>query len=250
MKTFKKSLTILILIISILFINGCTIIKGGDGDDKEIINTIAENGVMTANFSVISYNQLNVPTAIGSGVAYFKESYTDFSYYYVLTNNHVVHNLANFEVRDAYGEKYRAAVIAKDSTYDLAVLKFMSEKTYFVPNLLQSNVNENEKIICLGEPNGIQNTVTLGRVVEYTKVDVDGGSLSLDNGGSQVEFEVIKHDAPINGGSSGGVVLDYNFNIVAINFAASRDKETGKFLASYAVQSTKVIEFLLSKDLA
>ncbi len=249
MKSLKKCITAILLIISLLLINGCTIVKGDSDEDKNIINSIAENQIMTANVSIISSNAFNVPSATGSGVTYFKESYGSTNYYYVLTNNHVVYNLSYFEIRDSYGDIYKATLLSSDSAYDLAVLKFRSEKSYYIPKFVQENIEVNEKVICLGEPNGLLNTVTLGKVIKYTKVTVDGDELSLDNGGSLVEFEVIEHDAPINQGSSGGVVLDYNFNIVGINFAATRETETDKFLSAYAVPSLKVIEFLTNNNL-
>lgn len=250
MKTFKKSIALMLLILSLVFLNGCKIIVGGEDEDKNIINSVVENEIMTANVNVIAKNKLNVPTSLGSGVIYYKESKGISNYYYVLTNNHVIHNLSSFEVYDAYGNLYVASLLANDSAYDLAVLFFKSEKDYYVPKIKNQNPRLYEKVICLGSPNGLINSVTLGEVEKYTKVDVDGGELTLDNGGSQVEFDVIEHSAPIDQGSSGGVVLDYDFNIVGINFAATREKETEKFLSSYAVPSLKIIEFLVANDLA
>jgi serine protease Do len=250
MKRVKKLIAIMLIITSLLLVNGCKITVGEGSKEKDIINAITENKILTTNVNIISSNKLNVPTAMGSGVIYFKESYGTSNYYYVLTNNHVVHNLSFFEICDSFGEIYLSTLVACDSAYDLAVLKFKSDRSYYVSKFKESNIKVDEKIICLGSPKGIINSVTLGEVVKYTKVNVDGGELTLDNGGSQVEFDVIEHNAPINQGSSGGVVMDYDFNIVGINFAASRESETDKFLSAYAVPSLKVIEFLINKNLA
>ena len=66
---------------------------------------------------------------------------------------------------------------------------------------------------------------------------------------SNVKFEVYRHDAPINSGSSGGAILDYNYNIIGINYASSTDAN-GKFLNAFAVPIEKVKEFLLAKSVS
>ena len=61
---------------------------------------------------------------------------------------------------------------------------------------------------------------------------------------SNVTFDVIKHTAFINNGSSGGGLLNYNQELIGINFASSVNSTTEEFVTGYAIPIEKVREFL------
>ena len=235
-------------------------------DYVELINGITET-VMQANVTVFTYMKKVIGNFIsetsraqGSGVIYKKRT-TGYSgnakyKYWVLTNNHVIYqdttkyNLFEYTVTDIYNNEYDATLVAYDATYDLAVLTFEieeSEKVEFTPlNFASSNLSVGDDVISLGQPGGQKNSITLGEVVGFATPSI---TVNPNKAMSNVTFEVYRHNAPIKGGSSGGAILDYNYNIVGINYASSTDAD-GEYLSSFAVPLLKVKEFLLNKGVS
>ncbi|MBQ7906853.1 MAG: trypsin-like peptidase domain-containing protein [Clostridia bacterium] len=152
--------------------------------------------------------------------------YTDLSYAYVITNNHVVTNsaymLKEIVVYDCYGNKHEAelckkgAVDSKSEDYDLALLRFSKGLSEFEPiALAQKDAGVGALVVSLGSPNSQQNTITLGTVY---KVDTSHGEITLN-------FPVTYHTAEIAHGSSGGALLNDRLELVGVNFAGySQDK--------------------------
>ena len=249
-KNFKKLLIIFACVFALIFKSGCTINLIGDAD---VINGLTEKKITTALVKIhttISQNSY----AQGSGAIFLKETgattnnqqvYT----YYAITNNHVVYNAFGFspyKVYDCYGNGFEGQVICKNADYDLAVICFNSTKNYTVLSFANSDASLLDGVIALGNPQGVFNSATLGRVLNYTTVDVDNVSVSECN----VTFEVIKHSAPINTGSSGGVILNYDYQICGVNYACILDDKSKEFIEAYAVSVTKVKEFLTLNDIA
>ena len=75
-----------------------------------------------------------------------------------------------------------------------------------------------------------------GKVVGYDYCNV--GDVT-----SHIDFLCVKHNAWMENGSSGGLLMDLDFNIVGINFAISRST-AGETTASWAVPVSWVKEFL------
>ncbi|MBO5851013.1 MAG: serine protease, partial [Clostridia bacterium] len=199
-------------------------------------------GIIKAVFTVDVYNQVDKNAekcAQGSGVVFFRqEDFGSRFAYYLLTNNHVISNGKSYAVRDCYGKEYSATLVESDANYDLAILKFTATEVYTILNFVKSDVSIGDSVIAVGAPNGQINAVTLGSVVRYTFVTVDGHGSD-----SNVNFKVIEHDAPIYSGSSGGVLLNYSYEICGINYATSAT-EDGEFISAYAVSASKVLEFI------
>ena len=158
--------------------------------------------------------------------------------------------MLEYTVTDIYNNEYDATLVAYDATYDLAVLTFEieeSEKVEFTPlNFASSNLVVGDDVISLGQPGGQKNSITLGEVVGFATPSI---TVNPNKAMSNVTFEVYRHNAPIKGGSSGGAILDYNYNIVGINYASSTDAD-GEYLSSFAVPLLKVKEFLLNKGVS
>jgi S1-C subfamily serine protease len=216
------------------------------GGDKEVINGIQENKVLTSNVTVLVYNYTRKKISQGSGVIYKNEG----DNYYALTNNHVIYEGYYFSVMDAYGDIWDARIEKADENYDLAVLRFRmnTENEFYIPEIVSEDPEVGDNIISITNPLGVVNSVTLGSVKEYLKIDPLDNDTMMDDIGSNVQFEVMKHDAPINSGSSGGAILNYDYKICGINFASGRGKDR-KFISGYAVQPTKILEFLTDNNL-
>lgn len=229
------------------FENGiCTVCD--EVDYPELINIVSTYAIK-ANMTVkTKYHnrsfgmQVDVGHTTGSGVII---DYVDGDYY-LLTNNHVVYSkqlddissYSSYYVYDYLGNEYQATLVAAKAKYDLAIVKFSSEQSYTVLPLEHVNSQKGDLVISLGQPEGQSNTITLGNVQGYGGVSLEGSHSSESN----VTFEVLKHDAYINSGSSGGALLDARLNVIGINYAGALDDD-GTYLASFTIPVEKVYDF-------
>ena len=239
MAKVKKLSLILILVLSLFVSTSCITLV--ESQDTKVINDFTTNGIITATFSVGVHKRLNFrneKVAQGSGIVYSKQDGENgATNYYLLTNNHVISSGTIYSVKDCFGSDYTATLIKNDPNYDLAILKFTAVEDYKILNFTQTDVEVGDKVISVGSPNGQLNAVTFGKVKAYSYVTIDGGE---DD--STVKFKVIEHSAPIYSGSSGGVLLNYNYEICGVNYATYA--EDGVFVSGYAVSTSKVLEFI------
>ena len=265
-----KKLTLLAIIIAVcLALTSCSIIYNGNGGNSggsdgsvDLSNGIITEGIIEANFTVTLNSKRtlyfgNVTAEIssqGSGVVFDKVSLAGGGYtYYVLTNNHVIYqdtegyNRFEYSVRDCYGVVYESSLIAYDPNYDLAVVSFFAEKDYKVLSFATANPKVGDSVVAIGQPTGIINAVTEGKVEKYMAVSVGEEDGNVNVSISNVTFDVIRHSAPLNQGSSGGVLLDKDYKICGINYAAAVVEDSTEFVSGYAVPVLKVKEFLTQK---
>lgn len=207
-------------------------------------NTIKANVTVKSKYSNRAFAGLESVVGVSNGSgAIIKHTENE---YYVLTNNHVVYNESleestshtTYFVIDYIGTEYQATLVARLASYDLAIVKFTSEEAYTVLSLEGGNSEADDLVISLGQPEGQSNTITLGNTVGYTRVALKDTKASESN----VQFNVLHHDAYINSGSSGGALLDAKLNIIGINYAGALD-EDGNNVGSYAIPVEKVYEF-------
>lgn len=232
-----KKIIPIILIVFLINLTACDIYIN---KEKGAINGLYEKEVLTSNVTIKTYVGFETLYSQGSGVIFYK----DESSYYALTNNHVLYGSNSYKVVDCYGDKYWSELIYSDAKYDLAILRFVSEKQdYFVPTIANNDPTEKTPIISIGSPNGIINSISLGIVEKYESVaDVDEQA-TLNEVGSEVSFNVISHTAKVDGGSSGGAIFNYSYEICGINFACGINS-SGEFVSGYAIQPSKILEFL------
>jgi len=230
-----------------------------------LINKVTAD-CMQANFAVYSIHE-NVDIfgrvtaskqTLGSAVLFKKiiiqrsnEQITETEYY-LLTNNHAVdvagqYDLVSFKVKDYRGNVFNAKLVCNMAEYDLAVVKFVindNEYEYNPLYLAQTNPTENVLIIAIGHPQGQANALTVGRVRGYGNPNSSEKTQEVSN----VSFEIIYHDAPIDKGSSGGALISEMGEIVGINFAMTATSTDNDSL-SCAIPPEKIIEFLTANDI-
>ena len=150
----------------------------------------------------------------------------------------------SYEVIDAYGRVHRAEVLYRDAAYDLSLLSISKGlKKLSVAPLATATSEINTPVLAVGSPDGQLNTVTVGAVVDFTKVEIDDISAE-DNA---IDFPVLFHDAPIDNGSSGGALFDGTLSLIGINFAATERDDSFKY--GLAVGADKIREFLQNTSL-
>ena len=129
---------------------------------------------------------------------------------YILTNNHVIENAAEIQVRLSDQRKLPARLVGRDPKTDLAVLKVEADGPLPVAPLGDSDrLRVGQWAIAIGNPFGLDRTVTLG-IISAT------GRMRL--GVSQFE-NFIQTDASINPGNSGGPLLDLDGKVIGVNSA-------------------------------
>jgi S1-C subfamily serine protease len=132
---------------------------------------------------------------------------------HILTNHHVVADAQKLEVTLADGSKWPAKLVGSDPDSDLAVIKIDTpkEKLKVVPMGDSKNLRIGQKVLAIGNPFGLQRTLTTGIVSSLGRtIRSDVGTLIED---------VIQTDAAINPGNSGGPLLNSDGEIVGINSA-------------------------------
>jgi Do/DeqQ family serine protease len=140
---------------------------------------------------------------LGSGVIIDKRGY-------VLTNFHVIRGADAVTVRLSSKQEYRGRTVGVDPKTDLAVVRFEPETEPTTATLGNSDIlRVGEWAIAIGNPFGLDQTVTVGVVSATGRADV--GISSYEN--------FIQTDASINPGNSGGPLVNLRGEVIGINTA-------------------------------
>jgi serine protease Do len=127
---------------------------------------------------------------------------------YIVTNNHVVEGAIKVDVVTESGEIIEAKVVGTDAGTDLALLKVNAEKPFPTVALGKAEAKVGDWVIALGNPFGLEGTVTAG-IVSARGRDIGMGS--YDN--------FIQIDAPVNRGNSGGPTFNQAGEVIGVNTA-------------------------------
>jgi S1-C subfamily serine protease len=131
---------------------------------------------------------------------------------HVVTNFHVIKDAKKLTVTLHNQKTYPAAVVGAEPRKDVAVLRIEAPADSLVPIPRPSTnpvIDVGEKVIAIGNPFGLDQTLTTG-VVSALGREVDG------IGGVTIR-EMIQTDAAINPGNSGGPLLDSSAQLIGMN---------------------------------
>jgi S1-C subfamily serine protease len=130
----------------------------------------------------------------------------------ILTNNHVLGGSQKIVVTFADQSKYDAEVLAKDPANDLGLIRITPRKKLPAMRMGDSDtVQVGQKVLAIGNPFGLDGTLTTGVVSSLQRTIRDEGNRELEG--------MIQTDAAINPGNSGGPLLDSQGNVIGINTA-------------------------------
>jgi S1-C subfamily serine protease len=144
-------------------------------------------------------------TATGSGFVIDSEGH-------ILTNNHVVENAEKVTVKLGESDTVRTAeVVGTDPSSDLALLKIDAPASELHPLKLgdSSKVEVGDPVVAIGNPFGLDRTVTAGIVSALQRQIQAPDGFSISN--------VIQTDAAINPGNSGGPLINAEGEVIGIN---------------------------------
>ncbi|MGB5635357.1 MAG: HhoA/HhoB/HtrA family serine endopeptidase [Waterburya sp.] len=130
----------------------------------------------------------------------------------ILTNAHVVEGSDKVKVTLKDGRTYEGEVMGTDSLTDVAVIKIEAEELPAVAFADSDQLQPGEWAIAIGNPLGLDNTVTTG-IVSAT------GRTSAQVGIADKRVSFIQTDAAINPGNSGGPLLNAKGEVIGINTA-------------------------------
>jgi serine protease Do/serine protease DegQ len=128
---------------------------------------------------------------------------------YILTNAHVVENASEITVTLQDGRDVEAEIVGRDEPSDVAVLKVKADGLTQIPLGDSRKVEVGDFVIAIGNPFGLQHTVTSGII--------SGLSRSGINPDGYEDF--IQTDASINPGNSGGALVNLKGELIGINTA-------------------------------
>ena len=136
----------------------------------------------------------------------------------ILTNAHVVDRSDEVTVTLKDGRTYEGKVMGTDPLTDIAVIKIEAEDLPAVTFADSEQLQPGEWAIAIGNPLGLDNTVTTG-IVSGT------GRSSAQVGIADKRVSFIQTDAAINPGNSGGPLLNAQGKVIGINTAIIRNAQ-------------------------
>ncbi len=128
----------------------------------------------------------------------------------ILTNAHVLEGSDQVTVTIKNGQTYQGRVMGTDSLTDVAVIKIEADSLPAVTFADSDQLQPGESAIAIGNPLGLDNTVTTG-IVSAT------GRTSAQVGVADNRVSFIQTDAAINPGNSGGPLLNAQGEVIGIN---------------------------------
>lgn len=129
----------------------------------------------------------------------------------IVTNYHVIADARQLEVALPDRTKYRAQIVGIDPPNDLAVISIKAPKDHLHPVPIgdSSSLKVGQKVVAIGNPFRLQNTMTTGIVSSL-------GRIIQSNSGDLIH-NIIQTDAAINPGNSGGPLLNAAGEMIGVN---------------------------------
>lgn len=137
---------------------------------------------------------------------------------YILTNNHLVKDAEEITVQMFNGNEFPATKVGCDPSTDIAVLKIKGKDLPTLALADSSNVEIGEWVLAIGNPFGLQASVTTGVISAKGRSDLDI---------VRVE-KFFQTDAAINMGNSGGPLINLDGEVIGMNTAIA--SHTGGYL--------------------
>jgi putative serine protease PepD len=156
--------------------------------------------------------QIEDQTGLGSGIVL--DSAGD-----IVTNNHVVTGATSLTVTTSTGVRYPAKLVGSFAPDDLAVVKVSGAHLKPATFADSSTLKVGDLAIAIGNPLGLQSSVTEGIISGFRQAVAEDNSVTLPS--------VIQTSAAINPGNSGGALVDIEGRVIGIPTLAATDPQLG-----------------------
>ena len=127
---------------------------------------------------------------------------------HIITNNHVVEGATEITVKLSDGRELSAKLVGRDPKTDLALLKVEATGLPTIPMGDSAELKVGEPVMAIGNPFGLEQTVTTG-IVSATGRVIGQGPYD----------DFVQTDASINPGNSGGPLINARGQVIGINTA-------------------------------
>src|SRR3984885_5323836 len=130
---------------------------------------------------------------------------------YIVTNHHVVENASEITITLLDNRTFSAKVIGSDEGADVAVLQAKQPNLTAMPLGDSAKLEVGDYVVAIGNPFGLQHTVTAGIVSALGRSGINPESNGYE--------DFIQTDASINPGNSGGALVNLRGELVGVNSA-------------------------------
>lgn len=182
--------------------------------------TDADEQINVRVYAAVNRSVVNITTASDAGGLFGDETtggtgsgFVIDRQGHILTNFHVVEDADSVQVTLFDGTTHEAQVIGADASNDVAIVRVQAPAARLFPVSLgdSSNLLVGQKILALGNPFGLERTLTTGIISSLDR------SLRAKNG--RMIKGIIQTDAAINPGNSGGPLLNSRGEVIGMNTA-------------------------------
>jgi putative serine protease PepD len=172
--------------------------------------------------------QIQTDQGLGSGIVY--DDRGD-----IVTNAHVAGSATRFVVTPPKGDRHAATLVGSDPGSDLAVIRMSGATPAPATFADSSGVRSGDIVFAIGNPLGLQSSVTQGIVSSVNRSVSEGNGVTLS--------QAIQTSAEINPGNSGGALVDLSGRVIGVPTLAALDPEFGDTQApgiGFAIPSNTV----------
>ncbi|HGY5536413.1 MAG: trypsin-like peptidase domain-containing protein [Prochlorococcus sp.] len=159
----------------------------------------------------------------------------------IFTNAHVVEGAEQVSITLPDGRSYSGKVLGGDPLTDVAVVKVVAEKLPVAPLGNSDTIKPGQWAIAIGNPLGLNNTVTAGIISSVERTNALGA-------GQRVPY--IQTDAAVNPGNSGGPLINSSGQVIGINTAIKVSPGGGLSFAVPINLAKRTAQQILSKGRA
>lgn len=182
-----KRFLLLIITLILTFASGC------GGRTIPVTTPTIEDIIATVSPAVV---RIITQKTMGSGMIIDKEGY-------ILTNSHVVKDIASVKVELSSGEQMMGSVVGRDEINDLAIIKIDRAFPTTVTLGNSSELRSGQEVIAIGYPLDLSGSVTVTKGIVSAIRD----------------YDLIQTDVAINPGNSGGPLINLKGEVIGVNFA-------------------------------
>ena len=150
---------------------------------------------------------------------------------YVITNNHVIENADEINVRLHDGRSFEAELIGTDPEADIAVIKLPISDLIGIDIGDSDDLRVGDFVVAIGNPFGLGQTVTSGIVSAKGRSGL----------GIEGYEDFIQTDASINQGNSGGALVDLRGRLIGINTAILGGRGGGNVGIGFAIPANMAL---------
>jgi Do/DeqQ family serine protease len=144
---------------------------------------------------------------------------------YIVTNRHVIENASEITVTLLDTRRVTASVVGSDEGTDIAVLKVQEAHLAEMPLGDSSHLEVGDWVVAIGNPFGLQHTVTVGIVSALGRTGINPHGYE----------DFIQTDASINPGNSGGALVNTDGELIGINSAILASENGGNIGIGFAI---------------